>query len=204
MSLPASACPLLLLSATAIACSHTHPAATPADGSALRLTVQADPHVELGALVPGSLPLARVYNVTQAAREAQVVDLLGTGVSPAVLRAGLHEGATAGLAGLHVAPGTAVRVALEQWGISTPLPSHPGSLQVTVQAQLRSPQHASVFARPVTCSRDLTHLAGTHASEGARHADQVLARIPPTTLSAAARALASDCGTRALRALGTR
>ena len=70
MSLPAKACPLLLLSATAIACSHTHPAATPADASALRLTVQPDPHVELGALVPGSLPLARVYNVTQAARIA--------------------------------------------------------------------------------------------------------------------------------------
>ncbi len=203
MSLAIKARSILLVSAAAAGCSHTHPAATPADASTLQVLVNAKPNAELGELVPDSVPLARVYNVTQAAREALVARMLEGRVSPADLHAGLRDGARSGLAGLHIVPGTAVQVSLDRWGISTPLPSDPGALQITVQARLRGPRDTAVFARPVTCSVDLAHLAGTAPGTGPRHADKMLGGIPQAALSEAVRSLASDCGSQALRALPT-
>lgn len=201
MPVPVRPARLVLFAAGLSACSHAHPAASPVDETALQIVVDAEPYVRLGELTAGSVPLASVYNLTQAARGSQAASILAQRVSHEVLHDGLRAGARAGLPGLQAAPGAAVQVALERWGVTTALPSDPGSLQVTVQARLLGGGAAAIYTRPITCSLGLHTLATPSSAQRSRHADQVLEAVPNSILAEAARTLAADCGVRALREL---
>lgn len=183
------------------ACGHPQPAAAPVHEDDLQVLVAPGPSVELGELVVGTVPLATLYNATQAARGEQVAGRLTQHVSHDALHAGATAGARASLPALHAAPGASVQVEVERWGVAATLPGEAGALEVTVQARLLGHGARPVYTRPITCGVDLHTLAGDHVEGGPQHAVRLLEAIPSGAVERAAEQLAAECSTRALQEL---